>query len=137
VPPGGNQSNYFALRGGSGVVFNNHVSGGPNNGAGVIQLYSDEPSNPPLCGPGGGIFVNGNRSFSPVYIWGNDPSMRVASTSSNVIRGRDYLVSSPEPTTMIKRQLTTDTANTTYHYTPYVYPHPLDGGSTSTFGPAM
>jgi hypothetical protein len=135
VPANGNQSDYLALRGGSGVVFNNHVSGGPNTGAGAIELYSDETTNPPLCGPGGGIFVNGNRSFSPVYIWGNDSSMPVGSTSSNVIQGRDYLVSSTQPTTMIKWQLTTDNANTTYSYTPYVYPHPLDNGSTSVFGP--
>ena len=43
VPPNGNQSNYFALRAGSGVVFNNHVSGGPNIGSGQIELYSDDP----------------------------------------------------------------------------------------------
>jgi hypothetical protein len=135
VPPSGNQSDYLALRGGSGVVFNNHVSGGPNTGAGVIELYSNETANPPLCGPGGGIFVNGGRSMSPVYIWGNDSSMTISSGSSNVIQGRDYLVSSTQPTVMIKRQLTTDTANTTYSYTPYVYPHPLDDGSTSVFGP--
>jgi len=135
VPPNGNQSDYFALRGGSGVVFNNHVSGGPNTGSGQIQLYSDETTNPPLCGPGGGIFVNGGRSFSPVYIWGNDPSMTAGSTSSNVIQGRDYLVSSTQPTSMIKRQLTTDNASTKYSYKPYVYPHPLDDGSTSVFGP--
>ena len=135
VPPNGNQSDYFQLRSGSGVVFNNHVSGGPNTGAGAIELYSDETTNPALCGPGGGIFVNGNRSFSPVYIWGNDSSMPVGSTSSNVIQGRDYLVSGTQPTTMIKWHLTTDTANTTYSYTPYVYPHPLDHGSTSVFGP--
>jgi hypothetical protein len=135
VPANGNQSDYFALRGGSGVVFNNHVSGGPNIGAGQIQLYSDESANPPLCGPGAGIFVNGGRSNSPVYIWGNDPSMTVASTSSNVIQGRDYLVSSTQPTSMIKRQLTTDNASTRYSYKPYVYPHPLDNGSTSQFSP--
>jgi hypothetical protein len=135
VPANGNQSPYFALRGGSGVVFNNHVSGGPNRGSSQIQFYSDETTNPPLCGPGGGIFVNLARTFSPVYIWGNDPSITVGSTSSNVIQGRDYLVSGTQPTSMIKRQLTTDTASTTYRYKPYVYPHPLDDGSTSVFGP--
>jgi hypothetical protein len=135
VPPNGNQSDYFQLRGGSGVVYNNHTSGGPNLGAGSIQLYSDETTNPPLCGPGGGIFVNGGRTFSPVYIWGNDSSMPAGSTSSNVIPGRDYSVSATQPTTMITWQLTNDNANTTYSYTPYIYPHPLDDGSTSVFGP--
>jgi len=131
VPPGGNQSNYFALRGGSGVVFNNHVSGGPNAGAGQIQLYSDEPSNPPLCGPGGGIFVNGNRSFSPVYIWGNDPSMRAVSTSSNVIQGRDFFVSATQPARLMRYQVPSDNSTTTYSYTPFQYPHPLRRGDAN------
>jgi hypothetical protein len=128
VPPNGNQSNYFGLRGGSGVVFDNHVNGGPNTGAGAIQLYSDETTNPPLCGPGGGIFVKGNRSFSPVYIWGNDSVMPVASASSNVIQGRDYLVSDAQPARLMRYQQASDNSTSTYSYTPFEYPHPLTRG---------
>jgi hypothetical protein len=131
VPPNGNQSDYFALRGGSGVVFNNHVSGGPNAGAGGIELYSDEHTNPPLCGPGAGIFVNGNRSFSPVYIWGNDSSMPVVSTSANVIQGRDYLVSDTQPGRMMRHQLSSENSPSTYSYIPFEYPHPLRTGDAN------
>jgi hypothetical protein len=131
VPPNGNQSNYFALRGGSGVVFNNHVSGGPNAGAGQIQLYSNETINPPLCGPGAGIFVNGNRSNSPVYIWGNDAEMEVVSGSSNAIAGRDFLVSATQPARLMRYQQASDNSTTTYSYTPFEYPHPLRRGDAN------
>jgi hypothetical protein len=133
VPPNGNQSNYFALRGGSGVVFNNHVSGGPNTGSGQIQLYSDETTNPPLCGPGGGIFVNGNPSplSSPVYIWGNDAGMEVVSSSSNVIAGRNFFVSTTQPARLMRYQVPSDNSATTYSYTPFEYPHPMRRGDAN------
>ena len=127
VPPNGNQSDYIALRGGSGVVFNNHVSGGPNTGAGQIKLYSDDPTNPPPCGPGAGIFVNGNPSplSSPAYIWGNDAGMEVVSHSSNVVAGRNFFVSATQPARLMRYQQASDNNNTTYSYTPFEYPHPL------------
>jgi hypothetical protein len=112
-------------------VFNNHVSGGPNLGAGSIQLYSDEHTNPPLCGPGAGIFVKGKRSFSPVYIWGNDSSMPVGSTSSNVIQGRDFFVSATQPARLMRYQASSDNSTATYSYTPFQYPHPLRRGDAN------
>ena len=128
VPPGMSQGDYFALRGGSGVVFNNVVTGS-NNVSGAIELYDENGGPTPL------YLARGiDQNYSPVYIWNNN-GMSPWSGSSNVIAGRDYFVSSYQPSSMIKRQLTTDTANTTYSYTPYVYPHPLDDGSTSVFGP--
>jgi hypothetical protein len=133
VPPNGNQSNYFALRGGSGVVFNNHVSGGPNTGAGQIELYSDDRTNPPPCGPGAGIFVKGNPSplSSPAYIWGNDAGMKVVSGSSNVIAGRNFLVSATQPARLTRYQLPSDNRTTTHSYTPFEYPHPLRRGDAN------
>jgi hypothetical protein len=136
VPPNGNQSSMVIMRGGSGVVWGNKFSGGPNKGAGGIQFYSDETANPPLCGPGAGIFVNRRRTPSPFYVWGNDPNLgAVGSGSSNITVGKDFIVSATQPSSMRWWQKSTDTASTTYVYQPYQYPHPLDDGPTNTFGP--
>lgn len=134
VPPEGNQSDYFGLRGGSGVVFNTHVTGGPNWGSGALNLYTDEKVDPPLCGPGAGIFDGGNRTNSPVYFWANG-SLHPSSGSATVVANRDYFDSASQPTSMKKRQLTSDTNSTTYSYKPYVYPHPLDDGDPNMFVP--
>jgi hypothetical protein len=137
TPPNMNQSNYFALRGGSGVVFDNHVSGGPNTGGGEIELYSDDRTNPPPCGPGAGIFVKGRPSplSSPVYIWGNDAAMVIKSGSANVTEGRNFFVSQYQPSSMLISQTTAQLPSASYKYAPYVYPHPLDIDSTTAFGP--
>jgi hypothetical protein len=130
TPPEMYQSNYFDLRGGSGVVFNN-VNTGSNKQQGVIGCRDENGGKTPLYF-GRGCY----QHYSPVYIWNNGPVMPVVSGSSNVIAGRDYFVSQYEPSSMIKWQLTTDNANTTYTYKPYVYPHPLDNDPTSSFGPS-
>jgi len=140
VPSNGNQSNFFALRGGSGVVFNNHMSGGPNVGGGTIELYSDNTNDPATDGPGAGIFINGAPSFtvlSPAYIWGNDSTMPVTSGSSNIVEGRDYFVSSTQPTSMKISETAAQAAKggSVYSYAPYVYPHPLVSGSTAPAAP--
>ncbi len=128
VPPGMSQGDYFALRGGSGVVFNNVVTGS-NGVTGAIELYDENGGSTPL------YLARGiDQSYSPIYLW-NNKGMNPWSGSSNVIEGRDYFVSTFQPSSMIQRQLTTEAASTAYSYTPYVYPHPLDGGSTSQFGP--
>jgi hypothetical protein len=130
VPANGNQSNYFALRGGSGVVFNNHMTGGPNTGSGSIELYSDDTANPPPYGPGAGIFVNGNLSSvtNPAYIWGNDSTMSVVSGSNNVIAGLNYFVSATKPAIMMnsERAAQAVAGGALYVYSPYVYPHPAN-----------
>jgi hypothetical protein len=135
VPANGNQSNFFALRGGSGVVFSNHMTGGPNAGGGSIELYSDNTNNPPTDGPGAGIFINGGPSYtvlSPAYLWGNDSTMPVTSGSSNIIQGRDYFVSSTQPASMNISETAAQAAKggSTYSYVPYVYPHPLASGAS-------
>jgi hypothetical protein len=129
TPPGMNQSNYITLRGGSGVVFNN-VNTGSNATTGIIELYDENGGTYPL------YLARGiHQYYSPVHLWNNSSGMPVESGSKNVILGRDFFVSGFEPSSMHKCQLTTDNANTTYSYKPYVYPHPLDDGSTSVFGP--
>jgi hypothetical protein len=134
VPPNNNQSNYFALRAGSGVVFNNHVAGGPNLGDGVIELVEEDTGYPALYQIGRGI----NETASPAYIWGNDAAMTVVSGSSNVVQGRDYFVSTTQPSSMTRSELAADNGGVQYNYVPYTYPHPLEnsGGSPPSTPPA-
>jgi hypothetical protein len=121
VPSGGNQSDYMVLRAGSGVVFNNHKTGFKNLGGGQIQVVAEEPDYPSLYQVGRGI----NQKSSPAYFWGNDAEMPVRSRSSNVVLGRDYFVSTGQPSSLLRQELATDTSSTTYSYVPYPYPHPL------------
>ncbi len=133
VPPQastGGQSNYFALRGGSGVVFNNHLTGYLNN-PGSIEIVDENGGSNPLY-TGRGI----NQNPSPVYFWGNDSTMQIGSGSSNVQLNRDYYVSNSQPASMKRWQLTSDGASTTYSYAPYTYPHPMVSGSNPISTPA-
>jgi hypothetical protein len=118
-----NQCCFIVLRAGSGVVFNNHHVGANQSNAGV-QLYEEDSGYPALYQIGRGI----NENLSPAYVWGNDSGMPVGSASSNVTQGTDFFVSTSQPTSMVRRQLSTDTSSTTYSYVPYTYPHPLQGG---------
>jgi hypothetical protein len=133
VVANGNQSNYMALRAGSGVIFNNHKTGSANQGAGTVELVEEDSGYPALYQIGRGI----NQQLSPTYVWGNDSSLAVGSGSSNVVLGRDFYVSATQPASMLRQQSSTDSSSTTYSYTPYTYPHPLQsgGGSQSTSTP--
>jgi hypothetical protein len=128
VVTNGNQSDYIAIRAGSGVIFNNHVTGAANQGAGTIELYEEDSGYPALYQVGRGI----NQNYSPAYIWGNDASMHVTSGSSNVVQGRDFMTSSSQPSGMKRWELGSDSSSTTYSYTPYTYPHPLQNQSDTT-----
>lgn len=131
-----NQSNFMALRDGSGVVFNNHVTNPQNNlGQGGIELTEDCTSGtyPFLYQVGLGI----NEEYSPAYIWGNDSTMPVVSGSSYVQAGRDYFVSATQPANMLRQQLTSDNSSTTYTYTPYTYPYPINSSSASSPSPPI
>jgi hypothetical protein len=120
TPSGMNQSNYITLRGGSGVVFNN-VNTGFNLTQGSIELYDENGGSSPL------YLARGiNQNYSPVYLWNNSASMPVVSGSANVIADRDFFVLATQPSIMTRGELSSDNAQTTYFYTPYVYPHPLD-----------
>jgi hypothetical protein len=127
VVANGNQSNYMAIRAGSGVIYNNHQSGS-NGGGGTIELYEEDTGYPALYQIGRGI----NEAYSPAYVWGNDSSMNVVSGSSNVVQGRDFIVSAAQPSSMLREELSSDSASTTYTYAPYPYPHPLQSGSIGT-----
>lgn len=128
VVPNGNQSDYIVIRAGSGVIFDNHVTGASNNqGAGSIELYEEDSGYPALYQVGRGI----SQNYSPAYLWGNDSTMHVGSGSSNVVEGRDFMVSTSQPSSLKRWELTTDNSSTTYSYTPYTYPHPLQGGTGS------
>jgi hypothetical protein len=104
VPNG--DSNYMAIRAGSGVIFNNHKTGASDPGA-IIQLIEEDSGYPALYQIGRGK----NQSSDPAYVWNNDSVMSVSSGSSNVQVNRDFFLSSKPG------------------YTPYVYPHPLVTGS--------
>ena len=110
IVPNGNQDNYIRVRGGTGVIFNNRKTGSPNLGAGSIELVEEDSGYPALYQVGRGI----NQTPDPAYVWGNDASMGVGSGSSNVQLNRDYYQA------------------TKPNYTPYVYPHPLVQGTTTT-----
>jgi PKD repeat protein len=108
---GGNQSTYMVVRAGSGVIWNNRVIGGKNDGGGGIELVEEDGGYPALYQIGRGQ----NQSSFPAYVWGNDsPADDPYSGSSNVQLSRDYYQSSPS-----------------YSYTPYTYPHPLITASGS------
>jgi hypothetical protein len=113
VIPNGNQDKYMDLRAGSGVVFNNHLTGAPNQGNGGIVLREEDSGWPALYQVGRGK----NQTSDPAFVWGNDPSMPVQSGSSNVLDNRDFF-QMPKP-----------------GYTPYIYPHPLQTGTTGAQPP--
>jgi hypothetical protein len=127
VIPNGNQSNYVRIRGGSGVVWNNHKTGSLNLGAGSIEFREDCASGSyAIAGQvGRGI----NQNFSPTYAWNNDASMQVIAGGPGpfVQAGRDFFTSTSQPATLLRQQLAIDTSSTTYNYVPYTYPHPLQG----------
>lgn len=121
VPPYTDKA--FDIRGGSGVIFNNHHAGDASYGAAIV-IREEDSGYPASYQPGRGI----NNNLSPIYVWGNDSVMSTVSGSSNVVLNRDYYVSSTQPAGMKRWQLAADNANTTYSYVPYTYPHPLQGG---------
>lgn len=107
----------FQLRAGSGVIFNNtlHNQGGAAGGR-TITLWEEDP------GPYPALYQIGrgkNQTLDPLYIWGNSVQdagggtggMQIGNVSSSLIQqNRDYYASQKPG------------------YTPYQYPHPLQGG---------
>jgi len=127
--------NCFALRGGSGFVFN--ISLTPSNmyRAGSV-VYSDDSSPCPF-GPGNGIFLSGSAQVpddaSPVYLWGLSSYLGVGTQAglsgpNDIAVNRNFYVSSSQPTNITIYQAATG-AVTNYSYTPYAYPHPLVTGA--------
>lgn len=131
---GPGQDRYVSLRGGTGVVFNNHHTGtNPRTGGGGITMLDDTCGtypDPQQLGRG----IN-QTNLSPAYIWGNDADMQVGAfgCSSNIQINRDYFLSTTQPTTQTRCQSAADVSAgclVSYTYVPYTYPHPLQGGAS-------
>lgn len=129
-----NQSNYAQIRAGSGVLYNNHKSGVPNTGGGSLEFKEEDTGTWPLAYQiGSGIngqtngHVNcGSTNNSPSYVWGNDAAMSVSIDGPQVVQNRDIFVSTNQPSSLQRGELSTDTCATTFVYAPFTYPMPLD-----------
>jgi hypothetical protein len=135
-PMGQNQCCYADLRAGSGVFFNNHVSG-TSSGGGSIDLREEDTGTWPLSyqigsGINGGTdghnsCAGGTLNSAPAYVWGNDSSMSIYSmTPTVVVLNRDYFTPSSQPASMNWQEQSGDTCSTTYAYSPFTYPYPLN-----------
>lgn len=135
VQSGDNLADYIEYRGGTGVIFNNHVAlaGGSQGGAGNIHLREDCTSGtyPSLGQIGRGI----SQKSSALYMWGNDSSMNLFPDCSwsCIQQNRDFFVSASQPSTLTRCESAADVSagcNVSYNYVPYPYPHPLQNSSS-------
>jgi hypothetical protein len=139
--PNVNQSEYITMRAGSGVVFNNHHTGTNTGSFNNITFKEEDTGTWPLAFQiGSGIngqtnqhstCAGGTLNSSPAYAWGNDSIMTV-SPQSGVQLNRDLFSSATQPATLLRFEQAADACSTTYIYTPYPYPHPLQGTSPAT-----
>lgn len=100
------QSEYMALRAGSGAVFGNTRTG-PNSGSGSIRLREEDGGSYPQQDQVG---RGQNQTLDPLYLWNNSSTFNIYSDSSLIQLNRDYYLSA-RPS-----------------YTPYQYPHPYSFG---------
>ena len=107
-----NQSDYIAIRAGSGVIFNNTKTGGTNLGSGSLRLYEEDAGYPALYQIGRGK----DQAYDPAYCWGNFKNC--VSGSANVVLGTDFFLAQKPG------------------YTPYTYPHPLTNVAAAAPAPA-
>jgi hypothetical protein len=139
------------IRGGSGVIYNISLAPGCQTTNSIICTHwTDEASTnnlspavtgpQPGYGPGAGIFTGSNTSqgpsSSPLYYWNLDSHIVL-----NHVPGQNgwdvlalnvnYYQSTTQPSSMIISQKASQIGGTTYNYSPFTYPHPLTGLSTS------
>jgi hypothetical protein len=148
-PSGEKAIDKFAdLRGGSGVVFNNHVVAGSRN---IIFREEDSGTWPRAYqigsgyngGTNGHSTCTGSRgnlldpsNTAPVYVWGNDmPASIGNSQAGTILKGRDWIELASQPSVLYQLNKSTDSCATSYSYTPYIYPHPLRAVSGPTPAP--
>jgi hypothetical protein len=143
-----NQCCFITVRGGTGVIFDNHTDGSSTSGTSVfINLYDENGSSsswPDEWQIGSGIngdtnshnsCASGALNTAPAYVWGNDAFLTVGAlggASGTVVLGRDYFTSTNQPASMNWWEQSADSCSTTQAYTPYTYPHPLQGTQGTT-----
>ena len=103
--PRTDQDKLMDMRGGSGVIFNNHKTGYWNtrNTIPPIVFREEDEGDPAMDQIGRGK----NQALDPAYVWGNDAAIPLDVRNETIIENRDYYLSEKPG------------------YTPYVYPHPL------------
>lgn len=118
---GQNQSDYIGLRAGSGVVFDNTKSGGPNSGSGNIALVQEVTSGyPALWQIGRGKattyppVTGSDLALDPLYCWDNTADSSIAGQATYIVEARDFYANTEKP-----------------GYTPYTYPYPWGGGGSA------
>lgn len=115
IPSGGaNQSDFIVMRAGSGVIYSNYITGGPNGGTGGITLLEEDSGYPALYQIGRGK----SQVLDPAYCWANP--VQVVSGSANVVDGRDFYSNTVKP-----------------GYVPYPYPHPLIAATDGNAPPVV
>jgi hypothetical protein len=140
-----NQSNYTSLRGGSGIEFNETVTGG-NTIQGAFEYTED-------CQPGATYPLQTqigrgiNQTSSPAYIWGisgNTALWKLFNGNTTYIQSGasvgacasvspnhnpcDLVLPASAPATLNRCESAADQSAgcpVVYTYTPYTYPHPL------------
>lgn len=144
-----NQPSFIVVRSGTGVIWGNTNDGTNTHGVNSIEFTNDNSGTWPQqwqIGAGIGNDVDGystcggSLNNAPAQAWGNQSNFSAyIGNSTDVQQNRDFFFTdSTQPTSIHWIEASGDTCSTTYTYTPYTYPHPLQngGGQTSVAPPS-